>query len=556
VVVSVPAAAGWDRVKGGGARAPLRGWAGLRSARVSVDTVAHDLRPVAPRVRRGARALPSTPAAVALAALTLLAAALRFTRIGHQGFWFDEANTALLVHFSPAKMLGLIPRTESTPPLYYCLAWVWARMFGYGEPALRSLSALAGVATVPVAYAAATRLISRRAGLVAAALTACNPMLVWYSQEARSYSLLVLLSAVTLLAFVYARDDPSSRAVSAWVLSSALALATHYYALLLVLPEALRLLAVHRRRRSVQVGLVIVGLCGLGLMLLAISQSATGRARWIGHTPLGRRLGPLFGQFLIGFGSPAYSVLEPLAVAIAIFSVMLLVVRSAPPERRGGLVAGAVALSGLVLNLVLIAAGIDDLLARNALAIWMPAAVAVAGGMAAARARRVGVAAAAVLCALEVTATIGVAVDRNLQRPDWRVVASALGHRPPGLATAGNGRAILIQHYRDLLPLSLYLPGLRRMKPRGATVTELDVVSFTSPPSGGFCWWGSACNLWPSVMQRRYPIPGFHEAWRRHALQFTILRLVSAHPVRLTRQQVSRVLRTTRLRHDELLIQR
>ena len=95
--------------------------------------------------RERARAALRSPAAAAVAALTALAAVLRFTRIGHQGFWFDEANTALLVHFSPGKMLGLIPQTESTPPLYYCVAWIWARIFGYGEAALRSLSALAGV---------------------------------------------------------------------------------------------------------------------------------------------------------------------------------------------------------------------------------------------------------------------------------------------------------------------------------------------------------------------------------------------------------------------------
>src|SRR5437588_5992509 len=119
-----------------------------RRARASVDAV-----------RAGAF---TTPAAITVACLTALAAVLRFTRIGHQGFWFDEANTALLVHFSPGKMIGLIPQTESTPPLYYCLAWVWARVFGYGETGLRSLSALAGVATVPVVYGAASKLISKR----------------------------------------------------------------------------------------------------------------------------------------------------------------------------------------------------------------------------------------------------------------------------------------------------------------------------------------------------------------------------------------------------------
>src|SRR5207237_10226441 len=131
---------------------------------------------------------PFATAAWAVAALTGLGAALRFTRLGHQGYWFDDGNTVLLVHLSPGRMLGLIPQSESTPPLYYCVAWVWARAFGFGEAGLRSLSALVGVATVPVAYSAAAKLASRRVGLVMAALTACNPFLIWYSQEARSYS--------------------------------------------------------------------------------------------------------------------------------------------------------------------------------------------------------------------------------------------------------------------------------------------------------------------------------------------------------------------------------
>ena len=144
---------------------------------MSVGTLTEDVPRPKPQRREpppSARAMLADPVILAVAALTVVAAVLRFTRLGYQGFWFDEGNTALLVHFSPGKMLGLIPQTESTPPLYYCLAWVWARIFGYGEAGLRSLSALAGVLTVPVMYAAAAKLISRRAGLIAAALAACN----------------------------------------------------------------------------------------------------------------------------------------------------------------------------------------------------------------------------------------------------------------------------------------------------------------------------------------------------------------------------------------------
>ncbi len=227
-----------------------------------------------------------------VAGLVAVAAVLRFYRIGHQGFWFDEANTAQLMRFSPGKMLGLIPGTESTPPLYYCVAWIWARVWGDNEAGLRSLSAVAGVLVVPVAYAVGARLMTRRAGLMAAALTACSPLLIWYSQEARSYSLLVLLTALSLLAFAYARETPTPRHLTLWVLASALALATHYFAAVVVVPAAAWLLAQHRRRPAVRVAVAVVGACGLALIPLAISQNGTGHDGWIASAPFGLRAPP------------------------------------------------------------------------------------------------------------------------------------------------------------------------------------------------------------------------------------------------------------------------
>ncbi|HEY2657194.1 MAG TPA: glycosyltransferase family 39 protein, partial [Solirubrobacteraceae bacterium] len=272
---------------------------------------------------------------IAVSALTLVAAVLRFYRLGHQGFWFDEGNTALLVHFAPGKMLGLIPQSESTPPLYYCVAWIWARVFGYGETGLRSLSAVCGVLMVPVVYAAGARLISRRAGVIAAALATCSPLLIWYSQEARSYSMLALLTGVSLLAFAYARVSPTRRVLVAWVVASALALATHYYALLAVVPEAVWLLWMFRSRRPVQVAVGVVGLCGLGLIPLAIGQHGTGHGNWISSAPLGRRLGQIVPQFVSGFEGPVHGVFEPVAIAVVVVALVLLVWRSSGSERRG-----------------------------------------------------------------------------------------------------------------------------------------------------------------------------------------------------------------------------
>jgi mannosyltransferase len=491
------------------------------------------------------------PATLAVAGLTGLGAALRFYGLGRQGFWFDEANTALLVRFSPGKMLGLIPQSESTPPLYYCVAWVWARVFGDHEAGLRSLSALAGVLVIPVAYGAAAKLVSPRAGVICAALTACNPFLIWYSQEARSYEVLVLLTAVSLLAFAYARAAPGPRTLALWAVACALALATHYYALAVVVPQAAWLAFEHRDRRAVRVAVAVVALCGLALIPLAVSQNGTGHDSWIATAPLGPRLAQIVPQFLIGTNAPHRQVLKYLAMALALIALALVAARASPAERRPALLAGGLAVAGFLLTLVLLVLGFDDLITRNIIALWLPAAVLVSAGLAAARARRLGLAVTVALCAIGVIATVGIATDRSMQRPDWRAVAHVLGPSPG----RGPGRAILIQHYRTLLPLSLYLARLSVLDRAGARVTQLDVISMTVPRQP-LCWWGAACNLIPSRMQTAYDVPGFRTVWVRHVHQFTIMHLVSRRPVHLTRGAVAAALTTTSLPRDLLLVQR
>ena len=499
-------------------------------------------------------ALAVSPATAAVAALTLLAAVLRFSTLGRQGYWYDEGNTVLIMHPSIGGMLGLLSRNESTPPLYYILAWFWGRVFGWGELGLRSLSALIGVATVPAVYLAARKLVSGRAGVIAAALTACSPILIWYSQEARAYGLLVLMSALSLLAFASARERPDRRALGVWALVAALALTTHYYAVLVVVPEALWLLVAHRRRRGAWAAVAFVAAFGLALLPLAVNQQATGRTTWIAGVPLARRFGQVFPQFVVWFAAPAYDVLAVVSLGLCVLGLVLLVLRSDGRERRGGLIAAGLGLGGVVLMLLIVAGGTDNLITRNALAVWIPAAIAVAAGFAAPRARVLGTLAAVALCVIGLVAAVDVAATRDLQRPDWRPVARMIGEQRP-TATL-RGKAILLQNFKGLLPLGLYVDGLRSMRRRGATVSELYVVGFATPPGDGFCWWGSACNLEPSAVQRSYAVAGFHEAWRRTIYRFTVVRLDADHPVRLTPAEIGRALTLSRLKNDSVLLQR
>jgi 4-amino-4-deoxy-L-arabinose transferase-like glycosyltransferase len=467
---------------------------------------------------------------VPIVLLTVLGAALRFYAIGRQGFWYDESYTALLVGRGPGEMLRLIPQLESTPPLYYCVAWVWARIFGFGPAGLKSLSALCGTLTIPLAYAASRKLLANwRSAVIVAALVACNPFLIWYSQEARAYSMLVMFSACSLLAFAYVRERPRRMAVAYWALACVLALLTHYYAVIVIIPEAAWLLYAHRHSRALQVGIAAIVAVGAVLTPLAITQDGTHSNRWIAHSSYLLRLRQIPALLVIGPQTHVRDLLKFSGFAMIAVAIALLILRSRRRERQAALVPGALALVGFLLAAI---PGHNTLLGRNLLPILLPMVMFLAGGLGTARARLAGIGATAVLCAIGIAGVVSVDTSNALQRPNWQLVAAALGRWPaPGDSTR-DGRIVVVQDNPGLLPLDLYLKDLHYIEaPTLHHIVEVDIVAALPHRGlGGFCWWGSECNLVPSRLNRRYRIPGFHMVARRRVRDFGILELRASRP--------------------------
>ena len=213
----------------------------------------------------------------------------RFATLGAQSYWFDEAQAAHELHLSVRPMWSSMVGVETNPPLYFTLGWLWARVFGTGEVGLRSLSALAGTALIPIAYLCGRELVSRRAGLVAAALTALSPFMIWYSQEAREYMLLAVLSGASFLYFARAWRDPSGRNIFLWALFSGLALLTHFFAGFLVAAEALWLLYAIRNR-AIAAAAGVMAAVELGLVPLLVTHATASLLGFITATPLSLRI--------------------------------------------------------------------------------------------------------------------------------------------------------------------------------------------------------------------------------------------------------------------------
>jgi hypothetical protein len=176
-----------------------------------------------PRSGRGA-----VMAALAVAALTVIGAMLRLDALG-QSLFGDELSTYWIVttHGLGGMLEFVGDEIEITPPLYFAVAWVAAQIDASPE-LLRTPSLLAGTAAIPLVYALGLRTTGRAAGVVAAALTALAPFMIFYSTEARAYQLMTVLVVLSTLALLTAVERGGTRWWVAYAACCCLAAYAHY----------------------------------------------------------------------------------------------------------------------------------------------------------------------------------------------------------------------------------------------------------------------------------------------------------------------------------------
>jgi mannosyltransferase len=420
-----------------------------------------------------------------LALLMALAVVVRFATLDQQSLWYDEAVTAVRVlHPSLHSTLSAVTRVENTPPLYYLITWGWTRVLGTGALALRSLSALAGVATVAVAWMIGRELGTRRAAIALAAIVASNPLFVWYSQEARSYELFVLLASAAFLFFLRARTQPTRRNLAAWAACSALALLTHYFAVFLIVAEAPLLLRGRTSDRRTLAALGAVAATGIALIPLIHAQGGRGTG-WISNWPLGGRLQAIAKFYLVGESGAPLGRTVLLLAALPILAALLLAPRLNERERAGAGLCAAVGGFAVLAPLALKLAGIDYFTPRYLVAAYVPLSAALALLLAAGN-KRVGAGLATLICVGNLLVVAAVDTRPQLQRGDWRGVADALRVGP-------SQRAVVIAVI-GALPLQYYQPQLAQLsRSQTARVREIDLVGYpplrpgaTRPPAAGF----------------------------------------------------------------------
>jgi uncharacterized membrane protein len=174
------------------------------------------------------------PAMLALAGLTLLAAALRLFHLDAQSLWMDEvASFQNAQAFGRAGMKGLAA-ADHIAPLHSIILWCMVQIGGQNAIALRLPSALAGIATIPAIWWVGIRMFRcPRIALIAAGLAAISPYAVWYSQEARMYALLLLCATLFVaLCWPLVERRLSWAELTAVTIVSTIGFYTHHYMVL------------------------------------------------------------------------------------------------------------------------------------------------------------------------------------------------------------------------------------------------------------------------------------------------------------------------------------
>ena len=287
-----------------------------------------------------------------LIALLLLGLALRFWHLEAKPLWLDEVLTALFTmgrRFSDVPLNQFVSletieqvftyrsglscaqiaqtiATESVhPPLFFCLMYHW---LGWLKPdathwvwALRSLPALVGVGAIAAIYALNRLAFSSATGLMAAGLMAVSPFAVYLSQEARHYTLPMLLITLSLLGLVQIQRDLLTQRSRPWLWLgwtgvNLLSLYVHYFCLLAIGAQvgALVIWLIWQRRsgQSVrlsgwQIGAIALSLGGIAIGFLPwfstfLSHIQRPETDWLipYHPDWRDRIAPLY-QILIGW---------------------------------------------------------------------------------------------------------------------------------------------------------------------------------------------------------------------------------------------------------------
>lgn len=245
-------------------------------------------------------------------AAILLSFLVRLHGLSERTFWLDEGLTLWQMRQSfEIVWRGIIevqgvPTQNTHPPLYFLLLWVARHLIGMTPFAVRFFSVWWGTIAVAAVGGLGSRLGGRPAGMLAAFLAAFSPLYLWYAQEARMYTMLVALSALSLYWLARLVEHPTVRTFGAYALATAAMMWTHYSSLFLVAAQSIvvGLALLRRRPRLVAAVMASVALGVAPFVPFLVRRFLYGVERDFFFVPLRIMARDLWHGFTVGISLP------------------------------------------------------------------------------------------------------------------------------------------------------------------------------------------------------------------------------------------------------------
>ena len=218
--------------------------------------------------------------------IVLIGSLFRFHNLAGKSFWYDEACS---VSFTQYSWQEAIFHRYMIKPVYFILLKLWVSLFGTNEFAVRTLSVIFGSFSIFLIYKLGKNLFNKNIGLISAFILLISPYHVYYSQQARNYSLFLFLGLLSMLIFLRLRRRITPTISLLFILNNLLLIYTHPFGIFILITQAVFSLIPWENRgekKKIFFLLTISFICALPIFIVFINNPANVGGNEINYIPV------------------------------------------------------------------------------------------------------------------------------------------------------------------------------------------------------------------------------------------------------------------------------